>query len=41
MKYRKIMFSVVGFALALVGLGGLSSDVSAFSVTPMKQTITL
>ena len=41
MKYKKILFGVVGFALVLVGLGGLSSDVSAFSVSPMKQTITI
>ena len=41
MKYKKLVFGVVGFALALVGLCGLSSDVSAFSVTPMKQAITL
>ena len=41
MKYKKIVFGVVGFALMLIGLGGLSDDASAFSVTPMKQTITL
>lgn len=41
MKYKKIVFAAVGFALALAGFGGLSSDVSAFSVSPMKQTITL
>lgn len=41
MKYKKIVFGAVGFALTLIGLGGLSGDVSAFSVTPMKQTITL
>lgn len=41
MKYKRILFSVVGFALALVGLNNLSGNASAFSVTPMKQTITL
>lgn len=41
MNYKKIMFGVVGFALALIGLGKMSGSASAFSVSPMKQAITL
>lgn len=41
MKYKKVVFGVVGFALALIGFGRLSGNVSAFSVSPMKQTLTL
>ena len=41
MKYRRIVFGVVGFALMLIGFGGVSGNASAFSVTPMKQAITL
>ena len=41
MKYKKLVFGVVGFALMLAGVCRLSGNVSAFSVTPMKQAITL
>ena len=41
MRYKKVVFGAMGFALALIGLGVTSGEASAFSVSPMKQTITL
>lgn len=40
-KYKKMVFGLVGFTMMVVGLGGVSGEAFAFSVTPMKQTITL